>query len=142
MKMQNLEFTMIYIPGKENVTDYMSRHALSDSERTGVEKHARAVTQAGHAVVLEKIATETEQDAEHAMQTGVWDKKDPTVEVDFCGPLPNGRYALVVTDQYSRYLEVKFTTTTLFEATRKKLKKIFATHGVPQNLQSEQRTAV
>jgi hypothetical protein len=83
MKMQNLDFTMIHIPGKENVTDYMSRHPLPYSERTGVEKHVRAVTQADHAVVLEKIATETEQDAElqhlkHAMQTGVWDKKDPS----------------------------------------------------------------
>ena len=239
MKMQNLDFTMIHIPGKENVTDYMSRHALPDSERTGVEKHVRAVTQADHAVVLEKVATETEQDAElqhlkHAMHTGAWDKKDPilrpyidiqgelyesenvilrlnkivppenlrakivriahkqghlglsktkemirhkywmnveiedsvkrcfecqistetkhtepakmtelpsrpctTVEVDFCGPFPNGRYALVVIDQYSRYPEVEFTTTTSFEATRKKLKKIFATHGVPQTLQSD-----
>jgi hypothetical protein len=57
-----------------------------------------------------------------------------TVEV---GPFPNGRYALGVTDQYSRYPEVEFTTTTSFEATRKKLKKIFATHCVPQNLQSD-----
>jgi tRNA U34 5-carboxymethylaminomethyl modifying GTPase MnmE/TrmE len=85
MKMHNLDFTMIHILGKENVTDYMSRHALPDSERTGVEKHVRAVTQADHAVVLEKIATETEQDAElqhlkHAMQTGVWDKKDPILK--------------------------------------------------------------
>ena len=73
---------MIHIPGKENVTDYMSRHALPDSEMTVVEKNVRAVTQDDHAVVLEKIATETEQDAElqhlfkHAMQTGVWNKKD------------------------------------------------------------------
>ena len=37
-------------------------------------------------------------------------------------------------DQYSRYPEVKFTTT--FKATRMKLKKIFATHGVPKALQS------
>lgn len=42
----------------------------------------RAVTKADHAVVLEKIANETEQDAElqhlkHAMQANVRDKKDP-----------------------------------------------------------------
>ena len=57
---------MIHIPGKEIVIDYMSRHALRDSERTGVEKYVRAVTQADHAVVLERIPTETEQDACHA----------------------------------------------------------------------------
>ena len=87
---------MIHIPGKENVTDYMSRHALPDSERTGVEKHVRADTQAGHAVVLEKIATETEQDAElqhfkHAMHTGAWDKKDPILRpyIDIQGESEN-----------------------------------------------------
>jgi hypothetical protein len=42
----------------------MSRHALPDCERTGVDKHARAVTQADHAVVLDKIASETEQNPE------------------------------------------------------------------------------
>ena len=92
--MQNLGFTMIHIPGKENVTDYMSRHALPDSEMTGVEKHVRAVAQADHAVVLEKIATETEQDAElqhfkHAMHTGAWENKDPILRpyIDIQGEL-------------------------------------------------------
>ena len=60
-----------------------------------------------------------------------------TVEVDFCGPFPNSSYALVMIDQYSRYPEVKLTTTTSFEASRTKLKKIFATHGVPKTLQSD-----
>ena len=83
--MQNLDFTVIHIPGKENVTDCMSRHALPDSEKTGVEKNVKAVTQADHAVVLEKIAIETEQDTElqhlkYAMQTGAWDKKDPILK--------------------------------------------------------------
>ena len=60
-----------------------------------------------------------------------------TVEVDFYGPFPTGSYALVMIDQYSRYTEVEFTTTTSFEVTRTKLKKIFATHGVPKTLQSD-----
>lgn len=58
-------------------------------------------------------------------------------EADFCGPFPNGQYALVVTDQYSRYPEVEFVTTTSFEATRRKLKDIFSTHGVPETLQTD-----
>ena len=58
-------------------------------------------------------------------------------EIDFCGPFPNGKYALMVTDQYSRYPEVQFTTTTSFEATRKKVKKIFSAHGIPQTLQTD-----
>ena len=83
--MQNLDFTVIHIPGKENVTDYMSRHALPNSKKTGVEKHVKAFTEADHAVVLEKITIETEQDTElqhpkYAKQTGTWDKKDPILK--------------------------------------------------------------
>ena len=48
------------------------------------------------------------------------------VEADFCGPFPNGEYALVLTDQYSRYPEVEFTKSTSFEGTS----EIFSTHGV------------
>jgi hypothetical protein len=69
-----------------------------------------------------QISTETKH-TEPAKMTKLPSRSWTTVEVDFCGPFPNGRYALVVTDQYSRYPEVEFTTTTSFEATRKKLKK-------------------
>ena len=30
LKMQNLDLEMIHIPGKTNMTDYMSRHPLSN----------------------------------------------------------------------------------------------------------------
>jgi hypothetical protein len=76
-----------------------------------------------------QISTETKH-TEPAKSTKLPSRSWTTVEVDFCGPFPNGKYALVVTDQYSRFPEVVFTTTTSFEANRKKLKKIFATHGV------------
>ena len=242
MKMQNLDFTMVHIPGKTNVTDYMSRHPLPEVKKTTHDKYVRAITQMDHAIVLEAIAAETKDDTElqhlkHAMHSGLWDKKDHVlkpyieiqaelyqaeevvlrldkiippeslrekiiriahkqghlglsktkemirhkywwpgmnlqiehfvkrcfecqittetkhtepakmrtlperpwteIEADFCGPFPNGQYAMVVTDQYSRYPEVEFVTTTSFEATRKKLKKIFSIHGVPETLQTD-----
>ena len=56
MKMKNLDFTMIHIPGKENVTDYMSRHPFPETAKTGVEKHVKAVTELDHTVVFGKIA--------------------------------------------------------------------------------------
>ena len=37
----------------------------------------------------------------------------------------------------SRYPEVEFVTSTAYEPTRKKLKKICATYGVPQTLQTD-----
>jgi hypothetical protein len=85
MKMQNLDFTMIHIAGKTNVTDYMSRHPLPENESIDHEWHVKVITQTEHAIVLTKIAAETKSDPElqhlkHAMQTGDWDKKDPILK--------------------------------------------------------------
>ena len=60
-----------------------------------------------------------------------------TVEIDFCGPFPNHEYAMVVTDQYSRYPEVEFVRSTSLQPTRRKLKKIFATYRVPKKAQTD-----
>ena len=85
LQMQNLDFSMIHIPGKENVTDYMSRHALQANKETGTEKYIRAITQTDHAIILEKIAEETKHDEElqkvqRAIRTGRWDKQDQTLK--------------------------------------------------------------
>ena len=60
-----------------------------------------------------------------------------TVEIDFFGPYPNHEYALVITDQYSRYPEVEFVTSTSIRPVRKKLKKVFSIYGVPKVVQSD-----
>jgi transposase InsO family protein len=59
------------------------------------------------------------------------------VEMDFCGPFPNGEYALVMTDQYSRCPEVEFVRSTSNRPVQKKLKKIFSTYGVPKRVQTD-----
>ena len=59
------------------------------------------------------------------------------VELDFCGPFPNGEYAMVLTDQFSRYPEVEFTRSIAIAPVRERLKKIFATHGVPKVVQTD-----
>ena len=62
MKMQNLDFTAIHIPGKSNMTDYLSRHPLPEVEKTGHERHVRAVMETDHAVVMETIQSATKDD--------------------------------------------------------------------------------
>ena len=52
MKMQNLDFTAIHIPGKSNMTDYLSRHPLPDVQQTNHELYVKAVTEADHAVIM------------------------------------------------------------------------------------------
>ena len=80
--MQNLDFTAIYIPGKANVTDYISRHPLPEVAVTGHESHVNAIINVNHAVVMERIVTATLEDqklkkVQQALQTGKWDKSDP-----------------------------------------------------------------
>ena len=77
MKTQHLDFVMIHIPGKSNMTDYLSRHPLPDIEETHLEHHVRAVIATEHAVVLDKIREETSNDNElqaliQVIRTGNW----------------------------------------------------------------------
>ena len=55
---------------------------------------------------------------------------------DFCGPFSNGEYAIVLTDQFSRYPEVEFTRSIAIAPVRERLKKIIATHGVVKVVQT------
>ncbi|XP_028416022.1 uncharacterized protein K02A2.6-like [Dendronephthya gigantea] len=59
------------------------------------------------------------------------------VSTDFCGPFPSGDYLLVVIDDYSRYPEVEVLRSTSAEATIPKLDRIFATHGIPDVMKSD-----
>ena len=59
-----------------------------------------------------------------------------TVNIDFCGPFPRGTYLLVVIDAYSCFPEVEIVSSTSANSTIPKLKRIFATHGIPQVLKS------
>ena len=83
-----------------------------------------------------QVTTNT-QHTEPAKMTELPERPWTTVEADFCGPFPNGDYVLVVTDQYSRYPEAEFLSSTSIKPVRRKLKKMFATHGVPQTVQTD-----
>jgi transposase InsO family protein len=60
-----------------------------------------------------------------------------TVHVDFCGPFPTGEYLLVVIDAYSRFPEVDIVSSTSAKSTISKLERIFAVHGIPRKLRSD-----
>ncbi|CAB3998539.1 Transposon Tf2-9 poly [Paramuricea clavata] len=67
------------------------------------------------------------------MPDGPWQ----TVHVDFYGPLPTGEYLLVVVDRYSRFPEVEIVHSTRASTVIPKLDKIFAVHGIPTLLKSD-----
>ena len=88
LKMQNLDFEMIHIPGKTNMTDYMSRHPLPETGTYRLEKYVIATVQSEHAVVLDKVTEESAKDREltklaTAIQTGKWNKADPDLKPYF-----------------------------------------------------------
>ena len=62
-----------------------------------------------------------------------WD----VVAVDFGGPYPDGHYNLLAIDKRTRYPEVLRTHSTAFRPTKDRLKTIFATHGTPRQLESD-----
>ena len=57
--------------------------------------------------------------------------------MDVCGPFPMGEYLLVVIDTYSRFPEVAIVQSMSAKATIQQLEKIFATHGIPQAIKSD-----
>ena len=60
-----------------------------------------------------------------------------TVNMDFLGPLPSGEMLLVVIDQYSRFSEVEILRSTAASATIPKLDSIFARHGYPVKVRTD-----
>ena len=58
---------------------------------------------------------------------GPWE----TLHLDFYGPLPSGEYLLVAINRYSRFPEVEILKSTKASVVILKLDKIFATHGIP-----------
>ena len=62
-----------------------------------------------------------------------WDK----VKIDFYGPLPTGQYILVVIDCCSRFPEIEILATTSAQKVIPKLDSIFARHGIPSHLTSD-----
>ena len=59
------------------------------------------------------------------------------LNIDFYGPLPTGEYLLVVIDRYSRFPEVEIISSTKAPVIIPRLDKIFAVHGIPAILRSD-----
>ena len=56
---------------------------------------------------------------------------------DLLGPLPSDDYVFVVLDYYSRFFEMEFTKFTISEKIVSMLSKIFAAHGLPLSLRTD-----
>ena len=68
-----------------------------------------------------------------ALPTGPW--RD--LAIDFLGPLPTGESILIVVDYYSRYYEIDIMRSTVASKVISSLEEIFARHGLPESLTSD-----
>lgn len=67
------------------------------------------------------------------LPSGPWED----IALDFLGPLPSGHSVLVVIDYYSRFYEIAIMKSTTAEKTVKTLKIIFARHGLPMTIHTD-----
>ena len=67
------------------------------------------------------------------MPNGPWDE----LSIDFYGPLANGKYLLVVVDDFSRYPVVKIINSTSHKAVVPILLDVLSTFGVPSSIRSD-----
>ena len=59
------------------------------------------------------------------------------IAVDLTGPFPNGEYLQVTTREASRYPEVEVIKSTAAKEVKPALEKLFAAHGVPEEIKSD-----
>ena len=59
------------------------------------------------------------------------------IDMDFWGPLPSGEHILVVINEYSRYPEIEFVSSTGAKAVNPHIEKIFTTHGFPEQVKTD-----
>ena len=60
------------------------------------------------------------------------------VSVDFGGPYPDEHYNLVIIEKKrTRYPEVEIVYCTAMKSTKEKLKKVFATYGTLERIESD-----
>ena len=83
------------------------------------------------------IACQANRTPDHPQMSALPPRPWHTVSVDFCGPFPTGEYLLVVIDGYTRFPEVEIVNSTAGKGTILKLDRIFATHGIPEILKSD-----
>jgi hypothetical protein len=60
-----------------------------------------------------------------------------SIHIDLCGPFPSGESLLVCVGACSRWPEVEIIQATSSEVIIRRLQKIFATHGIPEQVTSD-----
>ena len=84
-----------------------------------------------------QVSHSSPENREPIQSTQLPDKPWSHIAIDFSGPYPTGEYALVVVDEYSRYPEIELVSSTNASLVISKLDSIFARHGFPDSMKSD-----
>ncbi|CAB4020398.1 Transposon Tf2-9 poly [Paramuricea clavata] len=163
LRLQDYDFNVRYTKGLDNPSDFLSRHlpvntttddrqfqTMADNYVCFLTQHAvpRAMTlpeiqQATMAdstlqilsnlITTESLRLKAVQIAHEGHQGLVKTKQLLQEKVWY----PGGSYRLVIIDAYSRFPEVEIVSSTSAKSTILKLERIFATHGIPKVLKSD-----
>ncbi|XP_064594399.1 uncharacterized protein K02A2.6-like [Liolophura sinensis] len=88
-------------------------------------------------ILCQAVTPENSSRGEPLKMTALPQAPWENVCADFVGPLPSGDYLLIVYDEYSRYPEVEKAFCTSARSTIPAFDKIFATHGIPSVLKTD-----
>ena len=99
----------------------------------GIDQLVKKTIDSCHACQLVGRPSPPDPIQPYTMPNGPW----LTIHADFFGPLTSNDYLLVLIDRYSQYPEVEVIRSTKASAVIPKLDKIFAAHGIPQVLKSD-----
>ena len=99
----------------------------------GIDRAAEKFCRSCHGCQLVTRPDAPEPLRPSSMPDGPWQD----VSTDLLGPLPSGHSLLVVVDYFSRYYEVRTLKSTSTDKVIECLEDIFATHGLPLTLKSD-----
>ena len=99
----------------------------------GMEEETEAIVKQCHVCQLVTPGEKPAPMARTPLPDGPWQD----LAIDLCGPFPTGESLLCVVDYYSRWIEVKAMKKTTASSVINVLKVIFATHGIPNTITSD-----
>lgn len=99
----------------------------------GMEKEAEKFCKTCYGCQLVSRPNPPEPVRSTKLPTGPWED----IALDFLGPLPSGHSILVIIDYYSRYYEIAIMKSTTAEKTVEMLKIVFARHGLPLTIKTD-----